>query len=335
MMMQEREEQPRDVPVSAVTLSPVSPRGRCRQQLSDSLSAQASRTLLSTGTNAQSPLPRARESASGSPADIPPSDKSALGAVAASESSGRGLVSSSRDFRNRTCAVKSLADRFDSVGDTSGSPTSVTCKAVSALATASVTNFAIASLSPSGLNHTVTDTIDSSLTGVSAENGIHLRPLASYLDSLRETARAATRLQSASTTQERGSLAEPHTAKVLGRSSRDGAPLAALRSARGTDLRLQTTFDRHAQACGAPLPYVRSEVTHDVTSRRALHPRPGYDVPLVHPSNIDSIASVEATQRFASLMPVDPDDNVDEVGAGDEHGQIFDYSVNLFSGYCG
>jgi len=149
------------------------------------------------------------------------------------------------DFPDKTNACNNLADGSDRAASRAGLLSSpVDCDNSSSLVIASAARATLASMSSAGLGNT--GTADSSETGVSAEKSVRLRPLASYLDSLRETARAATKLQSS--IQQRGShLKADRSARTMGQLPRNGVSPAVARSPKTTDLRSQTTYDRNVR----------------------------------------------------------------------------------------
>lgn len=180
------------------------------------------------------------------------------------------------DVPMRARARKSLADRFDCVDTGSRSTPSV------ALDVASVSNLQDASRSAlSILSYTTPGaTTGLSVVGGRSESNVHLRPLASYLDSLRETARAATIRQSSAN----GTGSDVRQVKQRRQSSRQDGFSTASRS-----VEPQTTLNRyvrfhhcrwngadqclrfvHAQADGISGPY--DGATRDPASRRTLRP---------------------------------------------------------------
>ena len=150
-----------------------------------------------------------------------------------------------RDFPTKTRARKSLADRFDCADPDSRSAPSVASVSASALPFVSIANDAACStLSIPLLNHVSSGTtagICATGTDLRGESAVRRRPLASYLDSLRETARAATIRQSLAT-QTSGIASDAR--QSLCRSSRNDISPAAPRT-----VELQTTLHRYVRVC--------------------------------------------------------------------------------------
>ena len=153
-----------------------------------------------------------------------------------------------RPLRNspiKTRTRKSLADRFDCVDPDSRPAPLITSNTASALLPAPTTNDATCSpLSVSALNHSPSGTttgISVTGTGLRVESNIRLRPLTSYMDSLRETARAAT-IQQMSAIQTRGTASDARQSEKTCRSSRNDASSAAPRA-----VGLQTTLHRYVR----------------------------------------------------------------------------------------
>ncbi|KAH9930042.1 uncharacterized protein B0H18DRAFT_994962 [Fomitopsis serialis] len=246
---QQEEGQSGNVPLPAVMAIPIPPRRVHRRP--DRRGVSAGRSTRERGSNAlpgpsvQTTPSSAGKSTSEDPHPLPhASGESTAGAIAMSvELSTSAAASPSLDFPKKTNVCNSLADRPDRAASPAGlSSSPVDCDNSSSLAIAFAARVTPASFLNAGLGNTGT-VIDPSEAGVSAEKSVRLRPLASYLDSLRETARAATKLQS-STREHNSRLKVGRSARAMGRPPRDGASPAMTRPPKTTDLRSQTTFNR-------------------------------------------------------------------------------------------
>lgn len=232
----------------AAIATPVPPKPMCLKRARDSASEQ----IVQAPSNVVSRLPSSRKEGSTVKGSFlsHASEQSTVQAGISVGSAGTGRPISAaiadaplRDLPMRARARKSLADRFDYVDTGSRSAPPVASNTASASPHASVLNDTGRS-APSipTLSHTTPGaTTGLSATGRSSESDVRLRPLGSYLDSLRETARAATIQQSAAIEAYRAGSDVRHV-KEMRRSSRNDASPAASRS-----VGLQTTLNRYVR----------------------------------------------------------------------------------------
>ncbi|TFY64561.1 hypothetical protein EVJ58_g2553 [Rhodofomes roseus] len=226
---------------------------------------------------------------------------------------------------NRAGTCSSLADRPDRTAADVGSsdPTNAAALAVTSADFTSSSTRSLGDTSAIG-------TLALTAGDIPVEKSVRLRPLASYLDSLRETARAATQLQSAANQEECGLSAKSRSTKRVGQLLQNGGSSVAERSARYSDLRSQTTMDRNAR--GSPAPYARTEATREHHSRRAIRPRP---VRVQGGKSSPRFLAYNHTERFGSPMLLAAEGDMNELVGDEEYDSMLTSNLDLFSGYRG
>lgn len=244
-------EQCHDTPRRAAIATPIPPKlKRLRETVSD-LTAQVPSGTVSGSTSLRKggSSPNGDSSSSHS-LDKYIKDKPGMPLISADTGQSTSTAAAdftSRDFPTKTRARKSLADRFDCANSDSRSAPPVALNSASALPPVPIANAAACStLSIPLLNHISSGTtagVCATGTDLRGESDVRLRPLASYLDSLRETARAATIRQSLAT-QTSGIALDARQSRKVCRSSRNDVSPAVPRT-----VELETTLHRYVRVC--------------------------------------------------------------------------------------